>query len=154
MARVVPISNSEKFNQSQWGAQDRIVITAVPAAAAGGLVGKSLVDAGALTVSGTYECLIPISGFRTICEVILTATFASGTVSSALNTLYYVSNAALPSSWTNKTAGTGAGSLTSTTRQTSSFAAANLKGEQFARLTLTLTGIASVTFTQAEYNGL
>lgn len=154
MARVVPISDAQKFNQSQWGAQDRIVIAAVPAAAAGSLVGKALLDAGALTVTGAYECLVPISGFRAGLDVILTATWSGGTVTSALNTLYYVSNAALPSSWTNKTAGSGAGAMTTATRQTSTLAAASLKGEQYARVTLTLAGTTSVTFTQAEYNGL
>ena len=154
MARVVPISDAQKFNQSQWGAQDRIVIAAVPAGAAGSLVSKALVDVGALTVAGVYECLVPISGFRSTVEVHLTATFAAGTVTSALNTLFYVSNAALPSTWTNKTAGSGAGAMTTTTRQTSSFATAALRGEQYARVTLTLAGTSSVTFTQAEYNGL
>lgn len=154
MPRTVPLTEAEKHKQATWGAQDRIVIRAVPAGASAGLIGKTLVDAGALTVTGAYECLIPLSGFRAALDVILTATWSGGTVTSALNTLYYVSNAADPSSWTNKTAGSGAGAMTSTTRQTSTLAAANLKGEQFARVTLTLAGTTSVTFTQAEFNGI
>ena len=154
MARTIPLSEAERHKQATYGAQDRIVITAVPNGASAGLIGQTLVNAGALTVAGAYECLVPISGFRQAFEVILTATWSGGTVTSALNTLYFVSNAALPSTWTNKTAGTGAGAMTSTTRQTASLAAANLRGEQYARVTLTLAGTTSVTFTQAEYNGL
>lgn len=152
MARSVPITNVNKFEQSAWGAQDQIVLTAVPASAAQSLIGKNLTTAGALTVAGTYECLVPLTGLTSILEVHLTATITAGTVASALNTLYYVTNAAAPSTWTNKTAGTGTGSLSTTVRQTSTIT--TLRGEQYARLTLTLASSPNVTFTQAEYNGL
>jgi hypothetical protein len=152
MARAVPLTEVQRYNQAAWGAQDRLVLVSVPAAAAQSLVGKNLVDCGALTVAGTYEVLIPLSGISTALEVHLTATIAAGTVSSALNTLYYVSNASSPSTWVNKTAGSGAGSLTTTTRQSSTIS--TLRGEQFARMTLTLASSPNVTFTQAEYNGL
>ena len=151
MPRAVPLSEVKKYEQSAWGAQDRIVITAVPAAASQALVGQPLSGAGALTVAGTYECLIPLAGMATICEVHLTATIAAGTASSALHTLFYVDNAAAPSTWTNKTAGSGTGALSSTVRQTSTLT--TLRGEQLARLTLTLGGSPNVTFTQAQYNG-
>jgi hypothetical protein len=152
MARSVPLSEVKKYEQSAWGAQDQIVLVAVPAAAAQSLVGKNLTTVGALTVAGTYECLIPLSGIVTQCEVHLTATIGAGTVSSALSTLFYVTNAAAPSTWTNKTTGTGTGSLVTGTRQTSLLT--TLRGEQYARLTLTLGSSPNVTFTQAEFNGL
>lgn len=152
MARTMPLTEMNRYMQAACGAQDRIVIAAVPSGAAGDLVGKYLSDAGALTVAGAYECLIPLSGLTTILEVHLTATIAAGTASTALNTLFYVSNAANPSVWTNKTAGTGAGSLSTTVRQTSTIS--TLRGEQFARLTITLASSPNVTFTQAQYNGI
>ena len=152
MPRPVPLSEVKKYEQSAWGTQDRIVIVGVPAAAAQSLIGQALSSAGALTVAGAYECLIPLSGIATILEVHLTATITAGTASSALNTLFYVDNAAAPSTWTNKTAGTGTGSLVTATRQTSQIT--TLRGEQFARLTITLASSPNVTFTQAQYNGI
>lgn len=152
MARNIPLTEMQKYMQAAFGTQDRIVITAVPSTAAGGLVGKTLVEAGALTVAGTYECLVPLTGLTSLLEVHLTATITAGTVTSSLNTLYYVSNATSPSTWTNKTAGTGTGSLSTTVRQTSTLS--TLRGEQFARLTLTLASSPNVTFTQGEFNGL
>jgi hypothetical protein len=152
MARAVPLTETQRFNQSAWGAQDLLVLTAVPAAASQALVGRELTMAGALTVAGTYEVLVPLSGMVSVLEVHLTATISAGTVSSALNTLFRVNDGAAPSTWTNKTAGSGAGALASGTRQTSQLT--TLRGEQYARLTLTLGGSPNVTFTQAEYNGL
>ena len=152
MARSVPLSEVKKYEQSAWGAQDQIVLVSVPAAAAQSLVGKNLTAVGPLTVAGTYECLIPLTGMVTELQVHLTATIAAGTVSSALHTLFYVTNAAAPSSWTNKTAGSGTGSLTTTVRQSGTIT--TLRGEQYARLALTLASSPNVTFTQAEYNGL
>ncbi len=151
MARTAPLTEAQKYQQSAFFAQDRLVITAVPAGASSGLIGKTLVEAGALTVAGAYECLVPITGLRTELQVHLTATIAAGTASSALNTLFHVTNATTPSTWINKTAGTGAGSLTTTTRQSSSIA--TLRGEQLARVTITLASSPNVTFTMAEYNG-
>lgn len=152
MPRSVPLSEVKKYEQSAWGTQDRLVLVSVPAAAPQSLVGKALSSAGALTVAGAYECLIPLSGIASILEVHLTATIAAGTASSALHTLFYVDNAAAPSTWTNKTAGSGTGSLTTTVRQTSNITV--LRGEQFARLTITLASSPNVTFTQAQYNGI
>jgi hypothetical protein len=152
MARVVPLTEQKKYDQSAWGAQDQLVLTAVPAAASPALVGKTLVGAGALTVAGVYECLVPLTALKTALEIHLTATIAAGTASSAAHSLYYVTNAALPSSWVNKVAATGTGSLTSTTRQSSTIS--TLRGEQYARVAITLATSPSVTFTQAEYNGI
>lgn len=152
MARKVPLSEAQKYQQSAFGTQDLITLVTVPAAASGDLVGKTLTGAGALTVAGDYECLIPLSGLTSFVEVHLIATIAAGTVSSAMHTLYYVADAANPAGWTNKTAATGTGSLTSTVRQTSTLT--SLRGEQFARLKLTLASSPNVTFTQGEFNGI
>jgi hypothetical protein len=151
---VIPTAqtNQTKDQAFRWGAQDRIVIVAVPAGASPALVGQQL-QGQALTVNGDYECLIPMSGLKDILEVHVTATLATKTASTALDSLFYVPNPADPSTWVNKQAGSGDGALVSTTRQSSSIATP--VGEQFARLTLTVAGAAgSVAITQAEYNGI
>jgi hypothetical protein len=152
MPRPVPLTEVKKFEQSAWGAQDRLVITAVPAAAAQSLVGKPLSSAGPLTVAGDYDVLVPLAGMVSELQVHLTATITAGTASTALHTLFYVENAQLPSSWVTKTAGSGAGALTTTVRQTSTIA--TLRGEQLALLRITLASSPNVSFTQAEYNGI
>lgn len=146
------ILDKQKYDQAALGAQDLIVITAVPAGASPGLVGQVL-NGQVLTVNGDYECLIPLFGLATALEVFLTATLATKTASTDLDTLYYVSNPADPATWVEKTAGSGTGPLVSATRQSSTIT--TLRGEKFARFTLTVAGAAgSVTITQAEYNGI
>lgn len=152
MPRIAPITTEQRFSQSAWGMQDRLVLIAVPATANQSLIGKPLNEAGALTVAGTYDCLIPLAGMVSTVQVHLTATIAAGTASSACSTTYYMPNGTDPSQWTNKTAFSGTGSLTSTTRQTSTLT--TLAGEQYAWLRITLASTPNVTFTQAEYNGL
>jgi hypothetical protein len=148
---IVP-SIEKRLEQSVLGGQGLLVIAAVPTAAANGLIGQNLVDAGALSVAGDYYCLVPLAGMVTEVEVHLNATFASGTVTSDLNSLYVVRNLSTPSTWVNKTAGADDGALTTTVLQTSDIT--GLRGEQYASLKLTLAGGASATFTQAEYNGI
>lgn len=145
-------SIERKLEQAVLGGQGLVVLAAVPTAASNGLIGTNLVDAGALTVPGDYYCLIPLGGMVTELEVFLTATFASGTVTSDLNTLYTVRNATDPSTWTNKTAASGDGAMTTATLQSSDIS--TLRGERFASLKLTLASTTSVTFTRAEYNGI
>jgi hypothetical protein len=94
--------------------EDLLVIAAIPSGAAGDLIGTNLVDAGELTVQGDYYCLVPLGGMVTELEVFLKATFASGTVTSSLNTLYVVRNMSNPTAWTNKTAGSDDGALATT----------------------------------------
>jgi hypothetical protein len=152
MPRAVPLTEAKKYDQSAWGAQDRLVFTAVPAGASPALVGKPLVGAGALTVAGVYECLVPLTGMVTACEVHLTATIGAGTASTAAHSLFYVADAGLPSSWVNKLAFASTGALTSTVRQTALLS--TIRGEQYARVAITLGGSPNVTFTQGEYNGI
>ena len=145
-------SIERQLEQAVLGGQGLLVIAAVPAAANNGLIGQNLVDAGALTVPGDYYCLIPLGGMVTELEAFLNATWSGGTVTSDLNTLYTVRNMTDPASWTNKTAGTDDGAMTSGALQSASIA--TLRGERFASLKLTLAGTTSVTFTRAEYNGV
>lgn len=151
-ANATAFIDKQKYDQAALGAQEWLVITAIPAAANQSLVGQRLLNQE-LTVNGDYEVLIPLYGLVTALEVHVRATLATKTASTALNTLYMVSNPTDPATYVNKTAGTGTGALVSATRQSSTIA--TLRGEQFARLTLTVAGGAgTVTMTQAEFNGI
>lgn len=152
MPQRTPLSETQKLKQAAFGGQNELVIVSVPSGASNALVGVALVDAGVLTVAGDYDVLVPLSGFVSKVEVHLLATIAAGTVTSQLNTTYFIADAGSPSTWVAKTAGTGAGALTTATRQSSYIS--TIVGEQFAWLRLTIAGGSpSVTFTQAEYNG-
>lgn len=150
----IPLLDNLRWMQAAFGGQDQPTLIAVPSGADASLVGKTLTAAGALTVAGNYDILIPLSGIGSRLEVHLTATIGASTATSALSTTYFIPPASLstPSAWTNKTAATGTGALTSTVRQ--SLVISNLAGEQFAWLRITLGATPNVTFTQAEYNGL
>lgn len=141
-----------KFAQAAFGAQGPLIIATVPSGAAAGLIGTLLVDAGALTVAGVYNCLVPLAGCVSTCEVHLTATIAAGTASSAVDTLYWVRDPQNSTNWATKTSATGDGSLTTTELQTSTIS--TLAGEQYALVAITLATSPNVTFTRAEFNGL
>jgi hypothetical protein len=136
---------------SMLGVQAPLIIASVPAAGDRSLIGKALISAGQLTVLGVYRCIIPIAGLVSELQVHLTATFASGTVSSALDSAYWAQNPDDASSFVAKTSGTGDGSLTTTVLQTSTLTPA---GEKYAILDITLATAAACTFTRAEYNGM
>jgi len=148
----ITLGNEQRLNQAALGAQGPIRIAAVPAGGNAGLIGENLVDAGALTVLGVYRCLIPLSGLVDTLQVFLTATFASGTVTSDLDTLYWVRTPSDPSTWSKKTAGSGDGAMSTTVLQSSTIT--TLRGEQYAVLDITLGTAAACTFTRAEYNGI
>ena len=103
MSRSTVLSIDDRFKQAALGGQGPIVIAAVPSGGNEALVGTLLVDAGSLTVLGTYRCLIPLSGLVSSVAVYLQATFASGTVTSDLDSLYWVRSVSDPSTWTKKT---------------------------------------------------
>jgi hypothetical protein len=145
-------SIERQLEQAVLGGQGLLVIAAIPSGAAGDLIGTNLVDAGELTVQGDYYCLVPLAGMVTELEVFLNATFASGTVTSDLNTLYVVRDMTAPATWGDKTAGSDDGALTTTVLQEPVIT--TLRGERFASLKLTLAGGAEATFTQAEFNGI
>jgi hypothetical protein len=152
MPQEIALGDSLKLMQGATGVQRRLLIAKVPATASASLIGRTLIEAGALTVAGIYRCLIPISGLASSLEVFLTAAWSGGTVSSDLDTLYFVGDTVDDTTWRKKTAGSGDGSLTTATPQSPTIA--TLKGEQYAVLDITLTGTSSVTFSVAEYNGL
>ena len=151
MSRSTVLSSDGRFKQAALGGQGPIVIAAVPSGGNEALVGTLLVDAGSLTVLGTYRCLIPLSGLVSSVAVYLQATFASGTVTSGLDSLYWVRSVSDPSTWTKKTAGAGDGAMATTVLQTATLTPA---GEQYAILDITLATAAACTFTRAEYCGL
>lgn len=151
MPQQISIGESQKIIQGAIGVQRRIVIAKVPATAEGSLVGKTLLEAGALTVNGIYRCLLPIAGLAAVLEVFLTATITGGTVTSDLDTLYFVGNSVDDSTWVKKSAGTGDGPLATGIMLTPTIS--TLRGEEYAVLDLTLAGVTSVAFTVAEFNG-
>ena len=144
-------SVSQLERNAAFGAQGPIIIAAVPAAGNAALVGTALVDAGQLTVLGLYRCLIPMSGMVSAVKLYLKATFASGTVTTDVDSLFWVRDPNLVSAWSKLTAATGDGAMTTTVLQTVSITPA---GEQYAVLDFTLATAAACTFTQAEYMGL
>jgi len=152
MAKIVPLTVEQRFQNAAWGVQDLLVLVSVPAAADQGLLYKQLINAGPLTVAGTYDCLVPLTGMTVKAELHLTATIASGSASSAVHTLYYIQDMLNPSSWVTKTAWSSAGALTTTVRQTATLS--TFAGEQFSLVRITLASTPNVTFTQAEYNGI
>ena len=134
---------------SMLGVQAPLIIASVPAAGDRSLIGKALISAGQLTVLGVYRCIIPIAGIAAL-QVHLTATFASGTVSSALDSSYLNRNPDDASGFTAKTSGSSDGAMSTTVLQTSTLTPA---GERYAILDITLGTAAACTFTRAEYNG-
>lgn len=151
---IIPTTQGteSRLLQSACGVQDRIVILAVPTNASAALVNQPLAGQ-TLTVNGDYECLIPLAGLTTAVEVHTTATLTTKTASTDLDTLFWVSDLDDPTTWVEKTAASGTGALSTTVRQTATLA--SLRGEQFARYTLTVAGAAgSVLVTQAEYNAI
>lgn len=144
-------SVSQMERQAAFGAQGPILIADVPATGNRALIGNALVDAGQLTVLGVYRCLIPLAGMVSSVSLFLKATFASGTVTTDVDTLYWVRDPNNTSTWTKKTAASGDGAMTTATLQTVTITPA---GEQYAVLDITLATAAACTFTQAEYMGL
>jgi hypothetical protein len=149
------LGDMQRFQQAAWNGQNALILAVVPSGAAAGLVGTKLVDAGQLTVTGVYRCLIPLAGLVGAVHVFLKATFATGTVSSDIDTLYWVRSPSNPTTWTKKTAATGDGSLTSTVLQDATLpASGTLAGEQYAVVDITLATAAACTFTMAEFCGV
>lgn len=151
MPIVPPLSTEQRFQNAAWGMQDQIVLMAVPAGVAPALRGVALVNAGTLNIAGDYHCLIPLTGMVSKLEVHLTGTI-TGTITSDLNTTYFIPTVTDPTTYVVKQGASGDGALVNTTRQTSTIA--TLTGEQYAWLKITVATSSSVLFTQAEYNGV
>ena len=131
------------MNGAALGYQHYLRITEVPATAEKSLIGRRLIDAGALTVAGDYYCDFSLSGLSEA-YVHLTATFAASTTTSDVYSTY-------KDGTTSYQGFTGDGALTTATLQTSSVT--GLKGEQKGRCKITLGATPSCTFTRGEVNG-
>lgn len=150
--RVTHPSLDQRLDQAALNGQGLLIVAAAPTGKES-LIGKPLVDCGELDVLGTYRCLIPLAGMVSECNLYVQATFASGTVTTDANTLYFVRNLSDPSTWTAKTASTsGEGAMSTGTLQTINFG--TLVGEQWGVLDIVLGTAAACTFTRAEFCGL
>ena len=138
------MSKSERtINQGRLGKQEFLYITDVPSGASAGLKGQRLIDAGALTVAGDYNCDANIEGLREAYTQ-LKATFAVSTVTSDVYSTYLDGT-------TSYQGATGDGALTTTVLQTATLT--GLKGERKLRVKITLGATPNATFTQGEVNG-
>jgi hypothetical protein len=127
------ISDTAKERNAIFGSQAPLILAVVPAAADQTLVGKTLTDAGALTVAGVYRCLIPLAGMVSAVKVLLKATISAGTATSDVDSLYFTNQPQQPATWVKYTAASNDGSLTTVTLQTVTITPA---GEQWAVVTL------------------
>ena len=151
MPHQIPLSTEQRFQNSAWGMQDQIVLMAMPAGVSPALRGVALVNAGTLNIAGDYHCLIPLTGMVSKLEVHLRGAVV-GTITSDLNTTYFIPTLTDPTTYVAKQTASGDGALSTNTRQTSSIA--TLTGEQYAWLKITIAASGSVAFNQAEYNGV
>lgn len=131
-----------------------LVLSAVPAAAAQSLLGKALLDAGALTVAGEYRCRIMTNDWNDM-SVHLKPSAVTGTFAPTLEALMWhentvgtpVAHPTLTAAGSNFAAGT-AQALTLT----------DLRGVTKADLKFTIPGSGAITFASAsslaEYHGL
>lgn len=142
--------NRTQVNAAAGGAQQYIVVTAVPSGSPAShfeaLLAAFLKDQ-TLTQAGVYVADIDIRGLRR-CQVHVKASAVTGVVTLGVYTTY-------KDGTTQKTVSTPAGgALVAGVRQSLIFAEGDLAGEQILRLTLTLAGGASATLDQAEINGI
>lgn len=106
-----------------------------------GLLGKRLVEAGALG-PGTYECEVVVEGMAELAAH-LRCSAVTGTVAPVLETRYL--------DGTQRTAASGAVNFVATTQQALSLT--DLKGQKKVYLVLTIASGESLTFDRAEFNG-
>ena len=134
------LGQNARFERSM-GFQESLYLSAVPAGAVA-KVGQSLVEAD-MSVAGVYYCDLSLEGLTSAIEVFLKATFGSGSCTSDAYSTYRDGT-------TKKTAFGGVGAMATTVLQSLTFTP---KGEQMARIKLTIVGTA-VDFTIGEANGL
>lgn len=133
------------------GVQAPLLLASVPSGYTGALPGDLVL--GKVLTNGTYRCLIPIAGLVSELQVHLRSTFADGSVTTDLDTLYYTANPTDVSTWVDKTAGSGTGATSTTVIQTSTLD--TLAGETYAALDIVVAGSTlGATVTLAEYNGV
>jgi hypothetical protein len=138
------------FNAQRQGAsvappqpdtQGMLVITSAPDTVRG-LIGTSLVDAGELSVAGTYECMIMTDGWM-VATAAVRASAVTGTVPATFITR-----------WADGTTRdtVGGSNLVANTAQVLDLT--DLNGQRRAYLTIVIGGGEAVTFNRAEFNGL
>jgi len=140
-----------RTQQPQYAdSQGYLVISATPVAARN-LIGKRLIDVGAIDVEGDYECEFATDGMNTI-EAVLRPSAVTGTFAPTLRSMYYNRVVTRDSDAGANFAAGVAETLTLT----------NLRGAQVAKVTFSVPASGSVTFAPgtaftaalAEYNGL
>lgn len=138
---------NDESARAQLGIHDWLRITAVPAGAkmADGttMIGRRLIDAGALPVAGNYECEFRVDGLQKL-DVRLKATFGAGS-STTTGGSEYADRVNFVQNWT------GIGAMTTGVEQALTIAA--LKGEKYAKVVFAIVGVA-VNFSVAEVMGL
>lgn len=133
--------------------QDHLIIASVPAGAPQGLIGLRLIDAGELTVEGTYSCLFYTDSFSNV-VVELKPVSVTGTFAPSLQRLLTNGQGVLSTdAGSNFAAGTG-----------QSITATNLRGVSKCRIDFTIPTSGAIDFSPgtdlsdpdayAEYHGL
>jgi len=132
--------------------QGPLIISGIPAAESSDLLGKSLLEAGALDVEGTYSCLIETHDWSAL-DVILKPSAVTGSITPVLNRLYLNRHAV-------RTATNGVACSAGVVQVISS---TTVVGTQRFRLDIAVPASGSITFTPgssltapaalAEYNG-
>jgi hypothetical protein len=127
------------------GIHQPLKITSAPASVLDSLKGQTLIGAGLLNVAGVYECRVDTRGISDV-EVNIkpTATAVVGSFAPTLASYYFDDS-------TTKSTSAGANFVASTLQ---TLTIATLKGVRSIKLTFTIPGGGSVTFAQAEVNGL
>jgi hypothetical protein len=139
------------INQAAIGMQQYLVITQVPAGAAGSLINRRLISAGPLVIAGDYYCRFYMGGVGSV-TAHLKATFGGGeTCSSDVYSTYKDGEGSVNSDATKYQGFTSDGAMTTATLQHPVLTAT--LGEQYGLVKLTITGTGGVEFTVAEVNG-
>lgn len=117
--------------------QGYLKITAAPDGAIG-LIGKTLIEAGALTVAGAYECAIATDGVNVI-EVELMPSAVTGSFAPSIKAMRYHQFASA------RTAMVSAGAnFTAATTQVLTLT--DLRGKKIVKVTFTIAAAGVVTF--------
>ena len=147
------LTNAERDRSATLGVHSPLYFAEVPAGAES-LIGTKLVGS-TITIDGDYVVLIPMFGITTTLKVHILAQLTSMTlVSAGPDTLHLFDPLGTNiSAAVAFTLGTGDGSLTTNTLQTTTLT--GMLGEQYARMTLT-AGAAptSITFDIASFHGI
>jgi hypothetical protein len=147
----MPATKRSQLEIAAGGMQQKLVVTATTVttltpAQFEACVGQPL-SGQTLTVAGTYVCDTDITGLRRL-EVPLRASAVTGTITPAVFTTYFDGT-------TSKTVSTPAGAgMAAGVRQTPAFADGIILGEANLRVQIVVAAASSVTFDQAEINGI